>query len=97
MTVIFEESFVIKTILLAMTKNGYDYQSLMTKIHDRSGHYEVCKDGLTLFIAKISTSKVQDTPILIFLDPINIRSETMLAIANSVDLILEDKAKIYLC
>ncbi len=95
MTVILEESFVLKTILLAMSKNGYDYQSLTSKIHD-SNHYEVCKDGLTLFIAKISTSKVQD-PILIYLDPINIRSEAMLSIANSVDLILEDKAIIHLC
>lgn len=99
MTVILEESFIENVLKAAMAQNDYDYARITT-LHSEgtlSQEYVTFSyDNLRIFIAKMSSNKINTTPITIDLFPLNLFSEKLLAISESADKILGGKAKIIL-
>lgn len=86
MAVILTESFILKVLLVAMANTGLDHGSLSIQRTQDNNSYQVKKDGLVLLTATITTSKIsEDLPILITLEPLNIRSDMLLSIAQNLD------------
>ncbi|HBC45235.1 MAG: hypothetical protein UX08_C0011G0006 [Candidatus Collierbacteria bacterium GW2011_GWB1_45_35] len=98
-TVVFEKSFFVRFLLLILSRSGFDHQHLHVMVpesHEENPYVHIKDHGITLMKVKICISLVSDQPAKIYIEPINIKTETLLDFADKADKMIKSRAKIFI-